>query len=530
MNDEQHQDISELRPQYQTYDRQKCFIAYSEQAYWSTDILSACEQVLSKPEFNLEPDYARKHLALDVPLRQKAIELIANARYGIYDLSCWRADNKSPWQMPRNVFIELGIAIALNRPTLLLRHASNKEAGLELPKCLQCLGEQILEFSGKHSLKTVLLEKLPKWVNTAPEQAWWNRNCIFGGRVCEHRETHPRAKLLGQNTLSCSIADGADTSRPDFREILEDVLGRFSDVTYTYLDALSLEKGYSFLLCTHCQKVRSSPFAIHRITLKTPPEAFIAIGMSLALETQFEYKIPNILITEDVQIVPSLLSGYEVVVAKSDKDKKNTLRQFMPAVINKVRETTWRREPLPFLEMLVPFSNLTEESEEEITNSEPESIQCAIDYTRLRNLLAAQNWKQADEETLAVMLKASGRQTEGWLDKTSIDNIPDTDLRIIDQLWVESSNGRFGFSVQREIYLEVGGQPGKYNSEVWNKFCHRVGWRVKEKSIDYSGVIFSTTAPVGHLPAKCCRKMPHSDRHSWSNRVVYQIARVNFHP
>lgn len=122
MSDEQHQDTGELRSQYQTYDRQKCFIAYSEQAYWSGDLLEAASEVLSEPEFNLEPDYARKHFESDIPLRQKAIELIANARYGIYDLSWWRLDDKSPWQMPRNVFIELGIAIALNRPTLLLRN------------------------------------------------------------------------------------------------------------------------------------------------------------------------------------------------------------------------------------------------------------------------------------------------------------------------------------------------------------------------------------------------------------------------
>ncbi|NEO01495.1 MAG: hypothetical protein F6K50_40735, partial [Moorea sp. SIO3I7] len=214
MNDEQDQDIGKLRPQYQTYDRQKCFIAYSEQADWSADLLETCEQVLSDSNFNLEPDYARQHFVSDVPLRQKALELIANARYGIYDLSCWRGDDKSPWQMPRNVFIELGMAIALNRPTLLLRHGSNKEAGLELPKCLQCLREQILEFSGTHSLKTVLRENLPEWVNKLPEKAWWNRHCIFGDRVCEYRETHPQAKQLGQNTLSCSIGDGADTSRP----------------------------------------------------------------------------------------------------------------------------------------------------------------------------------------------------------------------------------------------------------------------------------------------------------------------------
>lgn len=296
--------------------------------------------------------------------------------------------------MPRNVFIELGIAIALNRPTLLLRHKSNKEAGLELPKCLQCLSEQILEFSGNHSLKKVLLENLPKWVNKLPEKAWWNRHCIFGGRVCEHRETHPRAKHLGQDTLSCIIADGADSSRPDFREIVEDVLGRFSDVTYTYLDALSLEKGYSFLLCTYCQKVRSSSFAIHRITLKTPPEAFIAIGMSLALETQFEYKIPKILITEDIQNVPSLLSGYEVVVAKSDKDKKDKLRKFMPIVIKKVKETTWKPKPLPFIDISVnndfDFSgdiNLSDQQRKKLREAQRKELREAQQRKKLREAI-----------------------------------------------------------------------------------------------------------------------------------------------
>ncbi|WP_207714133.1 hypothetical protein [Scytonema sp. UIC 10036] len=98
-----------------------------------------------------------------------------------------------PPSQDRNVYLELGIAIALNRPTLLLRHASNKEGDLELPKCLQCLREQILEFSGKHSLKKVLREQLPKWINIIPEQAWLHRHCIFGGTVCEYREVHPLA-------------------------------------------------------------------------------------------------------------------------------------------------------------------------------------------------------------------------------------------------------------------------------------------------------------------------------------------------
>lgn len=339
--------IGGLRPQYQTYSRQKCFIAYSENAYWSVDLLSACEEVLSQPEYNLEVDYARKHFAADMPLRQKALELIANARYGIYDLSYWRQDERSSWQMPRNVMIELGIAIALNRPILLLRHASNRE--LPLPKGLQGISDRILEFSGTVTLKKVLVKHLSQWINTAPEAAWWNRYCTFGGQICAYREAHPRAEQLGRKELSCIISDGVDPCRPDFRSVLEDVLERFGDVTYIYLDSLLLTEGYSFLLCSHCQMTRSSPLAIYRITPHTPVEAFISLGINLALETQFEYKIPKILMAEDSSSVPTLLSGHEIVIARNDKERKSFLRQFMPEIINRIHQIDWKPTPLPFL-------------------------------------------------------------------------------------------------------------------------------------------------------------------------------------
>ncbi len=92
-----------------------------------------------------------------------------------------------------------------------------------------------------------------------------------------------------------------------------------------------------------------------------------------------------------------------------------------------------------------------------------------VDYTKLRDLLAAGKWKEADEETLTVMLKAAGRETEGYLDSESIENFPCTDLRTIDQLWIQYSKGLFGFSVQKRIWESVG--------KDYDKFGDRVGWR-----------------------------------------------------
>ncbi len=75
-----------------------------------------------------------------------------------------------------------------------------------------------------------------------------------------------------------------------------------------------------------------------------------------------------------------------------------------------------------------------------------------INYTRLRDLLAAGKWKEADMETKQVMLAVAKREKEGRLDERSIDNFPCEDLRTIDQLWVKYSGGKFGFSVQKRIY------------------------------------------------------------------------------
>lgn len=352
-----------LVPRYQEYKHQKCFIAYSGRAERVEDLLSACRQVLTRPEFDLELDSASGNFDPDVPLRQKTLELIANARYGIYDLSHWR-DEHGRWHPPNNVYIELGMAVALNRPALLLRHAGAPE--FELPECLKGMGGHVLEYGGETTLMKELERRLPQWLDAPPERDWWNRYCVPGGRKCEFREAHPRARRWGGQTLSCHISDGIDPDRVDFRTVVEDVLGRFSDVGFDYLDALPPARGYDFLLCSRCQAVRSTPFAIYRITPSTPAETFIVIGISLALEHQFDYKIPKLLLVDKMQDLPSLLSGYEVVVAHNDQQRREHLRRYLPAVLQKVRAANWKPRPLPFIDLTHPRAEDIEPPAEEV--------------------------------------------------------------------------------------------------------------------------------------------------------------------
>jgi hypothetical protein len=75
------------------------------------------------------------------------------------------------------------------------------------------------------------------------------------------------------------------------------------------------------------------------------------------------------------------------------------------------------------------------------------------------------------------MLLIAKREDEGYLDVESIKKFPCEELRTIDKLWVDYSNGKFGFSVQKKVWIACGGVPGKYDYDVYKKFADQVGWR-----------------------------------------------------
>jgi serine/threonine protein kinase len=118
-------------------------------------------------------------------------------------------------------------------------------------------------------------------------------------------------------------------------------------------------------------------------------------------------------------------------------------------------------------------------------------------YDRLIELLAAQKWDLADEETYDLILKRSNRVKEGWLDYPATQHLSCEFLQAIDRLWLDYSNGRFGFSVQRKIWQELGGKID-YSTECI--LGEHLGWRVKDKWLDRKSLNFSLAASCGHFP------------------------------
>ncbi len=207
-----------------------------------------------------------------------------------------------------------------------------------------------------------------------------------------------------------------------------------------------------------------------------------------------------------IQRITQLRSGYfccqiKITLQLSSVERNSVLSLALPT-----REVTSTKEKSLQLNNTSAFNqdfrNVKTNNIYSYQNSYTTSL-CSVpkvDYQQLQSLLATGNWKAADRETLNLLLKAAGREKQGWLNIQSINEFPATDLGKLDRLWVEYSDGRFGLSVQKRIWENLGEQLDS-DYEKWCKFCDRVGWYVNNNWLFYSDIIFSLSAPQGHFPA-----------------------------
>jgi hypothetical protein len=146
-------------------------------------------------------------------------------------------------------------------------------------------------------------------------------------------------------------------------------------------------------------------------------------------------------------------------------------------------------------------------------------------YLLLESLIQSGDWLKADEETYRLMIEAVGKEKGDLFTLYDLRNLPCKDLLAIDQLWVNHSQGRFGFSVQQKIYIACGGDPNSEypDDNAWHKFAERVGWRknnqwkdkklLEEKFLD---------APNGRFPLRGFG-ITSWNNGIWGQRAVHTI-------
>jgi uncharacterized caspase-like protein len=131
------------------------------------------------------------------------------------------------------------------------------------------------------------------------------------------------------------------------------------------------------------------------------------------------------------------------------------------------------------------------------------SSERGIDYTRLQDLLKTRQWEEADRETYELMIQAVGKDIEGRFSSNDMLNFPRKDLETVDTLWGKHSDNRFGFSIQKRIYKNLGGAvDGKHpEGDIWEEFCIKIGWMQNQRGNHYTKLNYEKqNFTVGELP------------------------------
>ena len=125
-------------------------------------------------------------------------------------------------------------------------------------------------------------------------------------------------------------------------------------------------------------------------------------------------------------------------------------------------------------------------------------------YQNLQQYLAAENWFEADKETIRLILDVTAKDIEELTPK-DIQHFPCKDLMTIDGLWRRYSGDRFGFNPQLKTYLEVGGNFDtivEQNQKLIETWGERLGWRQENRWLPCNELDFSLNAPIGCHPSR----------------------------
>lgn len=175
---------------------------------------------------------------------------------------------------------------------------------------------------------------------------------------------------------------------------------------------------------------------------------------------------------------------------------------------NEVQESEVTTRLLAIEAQLQQFNQLLSNLSDRIASSEENFLLVADlhKYKKLQELLRVENFREADWETIRVIQAITGEPELGDITPDDMRQFPCDELRVIDNLWKKYSQGRFGFSVQIQIYQNVGGSLEttiNQDNKAIERFGEQVGWRDEDnrwKKCD--DLDYTLTAPIGCHPSR----------------------------
>jgi septum formation topological specificity factor MinE len=126
-------------------------------------------------------------------------------------------------------------------------------------------------------------------------------------------------------------------------------------------------------------------------------------------------------------------------------------------------------------------------------NNKPEPVKAESSvYAKLEIFLKNKDFRSADQETTRLLLIFADREEQQSINSASVENLKCHDLSIIDQLWSQNSDHKFGLLIQNKIWKDSG------RDSV--SFTRKIGWLDSRGVRSYDQLEFSSSAPIGHLP------------------------------
>lgn len=141
-----------------------------------------------------------------------------------------------------------------------------------------------------------------------------------------------------------------------------------------------------------------------------------------------------------------------------------------------------------------------------------EISQKPLDYERLSQMLTLGLLKKADRYTYRLMLLALRKypdqfSPEIYLTSKDIAQFPCKPLLKIDKIWHQHTQGKFSFSTQSQIWMnlknsmKIDQTESVPSSALFEHFAEAVNWQVNQTWKSYDQLTFNLDGNPGHLPA-----------------------------
>ncbi|MBD1806184.1 GUN4 domain-containing protein [Microcoleus sp. FACHB-SPT15] len=272
----------------------------------------------------------------------------------------------------------------------------------------------------------------------------------------------------------CNIDDGNSTSTINTRggNYNESVEGNYIQGDYNYITI----QGDRIRISSNFSEVAAQ---LLKIVIRLQSEGYSKEEAQRLVALNLENQ------AKDKPSVKEKLCCWNQVIGKTSNE--SSLFEAATAVVQAATETS----------LSVPATEIIQAAPVSNTNFLNLLLREPVEYQQLEDLLESGQWQKADIVTASLILKplsqkiGHNQKLTDHIGKYIKEDFPGENLRSINSLWLRYTEGRFGFSVQKDIWREV--------NRNYPAFGERVGW-YEGGWIYYTDITYSLKAPSGHLP------------------------------